>query len=152
MLISELLSGIRDDFNALGQLGGPDTAQLTERLSAAIEPSLRTHFLEALNHVIQEFNLQDSVALTLNLEGDQIRMSRVVAVDGNVAAPTPSDYSARIALRLSDGLKGDIEHLATDVGSSVNSWIVRTLERSVRSDPTDSGSNRPRQLRGKGRA
>src|SRR5580692_1396791 len=156
MLISELLEGIREDFTALGQLGGPETASIAERLSAAIEPSLRTHFLEALNAVIQEFNLQDSVALTLNLEGDQIRMSRVVAAaadaDADVAAPTPSDYSARIALRLSDGLKEDIEHLATDVGSSMNSWIVRTLERSVRSDPTDSVSNNPRQLRGKGRA
>jgi len=154
MLISELLAGIREDFNALGQLGGPETTSVAERLSAAIEPSLRTHFLEAMNNLVQEFNLQDGVALTLNLEGDQIRMSRVVAVEGKVAAPTPSDYSARIALRLSDGLKEDIEHLATDVGSSVNSWIVRTLERSVHSDPTDfvSVSNNRRQLRGKGRA
>jgi hypothetical protein len=156
MLISELLESIREDFNSLGQLGGPDTALLTERLSAAIEPSLRTHFLGAMNNVIQEFNLQDSVALTLNLEGDQIRIGRVVAPEDTVAAPTPtptpSDYSARIALRLSDGLKEDIEHLATDVGSSVNSWIVRTLERSVRTDPTESVSNNPRQLRGKGRA
>jgi hypothetical protein len=154
MLISELLDGIREDFTALGQLGGPETALIAERLGAAMEPSLRTHFLEALNNVVQEFNLQDSVALTLNLEGDQIRIGRAVAVDDNVATPTPtpSDYSARIALRLSDGLKEDIEHLATDVGSSVNSWIVRTLERSVRIDPTDSVSNNPRQLRGKGRA
>jgi hypothetical protein len=152
MLISELLVGIREDFNALGQLGGPDTALVADRLGAAIEPSLRAHFLAAMDSVIQEFNLQDSVALTLNLEGDQIRMSRVVAVEGNVAAPTPSDLSARIALRLSDGLKEDIEHLATDVGSSVNSWIVRTLERSVRSDPGDSVPKNPRQLRGKGRA
>src|ERR1700683_4507919 len=152
MLISELLDGIREDFTALGQLGGPDTELIAERLGAAMEPSLRTHFLEAMNNVIQEFNLQDSVALTLNLEGDQIRINRVVGAEGNVTAPTPSDYSARIALRLSDGLKEDIEHLATDVGSSVNSWIVRTLERSVRTDPTDSVSNNPRQLRGKGRA
>jgi len=92
------------------------------------------------------------VALNLTLEGDQVRIGRVVAVDGNVTTPTPADYSARIALRLSDGLKEDIEHLATDVGSSVNSWIVRTLERSVRSDPTDSGPHNSRQLRGKGRA
>jgi hypothetical protein len=62
MLISELLSGIRDDFTALGQLGGPDTALITERLSAAIEPSLRTHFLAAMNNVVQEFNLQDGVS------------------------------------------------------------------------------------------
>jgi hypothetical protein len=152
MLISELLAGIRDDFTALGQLGGAETASIAERLSAAIEPSLRAHFLEAMNNVVQEFNLQDSVALTLNLEGDHVRMNRVVANEGTVAPPTPGDLSARIALRLSDGLKEDIEHLATDVGSSVNSWIVRTLERSVRSDPTESGSHNPRQLRGKGRA
>jgi hypothetical protein len=152
MLISELLQGIREDFNALGQLGGTETASITERLSAAIEPSLRTHFLEAMNLVVQEFNLQDSVALTLNLEGDQIRMSRAAVATEHATAPTPSDLSARIALRLSDGLKEDIEHLATDVGSSVNSWIVRTLERSVRSDPTESVSHNPRQLRGKGRA
>jgi len=152
MLISELLAGIRTDFNALGQLGGTETASIAERLSAAIEPSLRTHFLEAMDSVVQEFNLQDSVALTLNLEGDQIRMNRVVANDGTAVPQTPSDLSARIALRLSDGLKEDIEHLATDVGSSVNSWIVRTLERSVRSDSTDSGSHNSRQLRGRGRA
>jgi hypothetical protein len=152
MLISELLSGIREDYTALGQLGGVETAAIAERLAAAMEPSLRTHFLEAMNNVVQEFNLQDSVALTLNLEGDQIRINRVVANETAVTAPTPSDYSARIALRLSDGLKEDIEHLATDVGSSVNSWIVRTLERSVRTDPTETVLNNSRQLRGKGRA
>lgn len=152
MLISELMDAIRKDFESLGQLGGPETAAIATRLSSAAEPALRAHFLDAVNNLVQEFNLQDSVALTLNLEGDQIRMTRVVAAEPDVAAPTPSDYSARIALRLSDGLKEDIENLATDVGSSVNSWIVRTLERSVRVDPTDFSPRNPRQLRGKGRA
>jgi hypothetical protein len=152
MLISELLEAIRRDFESLGQLGGAETAEIANRLSAAAEPALRAHFLDAVNNLVQEFNLQDSVALTLNLEGDQIRMTRVVAAEPDVATPTPSNYSARIALRLSDGLKGDIENLATDVGSSVNSWIVRTLERSVRVDPTDFSPRNPRQLRGKGRA
>jgi hypothetical protein len=151
-LISELLEAIRRDFESLGQLGGAETAEIANRLSAAAEPAVRAHFLDAVNNLVQEFNLQDSVALTLNLEGDQIRMTRVVAAEPDVATPTPSDYSARIALRLSDGLKGDIENLATDVGSSVNSWIVRTLERSVRVDPTDFSPRNPRQLRGKGRA
>jgi hypothetical protein len=154
MLISELIAGIRQDFKSLGELGGPETAAIADRLSAALEPSLRTHFLGAMNDLIQEFNLRDGTALTLNLEGDQVRMARAVPVDSAAASPTPTpaDYSARIALRLSDGLKDDIEHLATDVGSSVNSWIVRTLERSVRTDPTDSSTPGSRQLRGKGRA
>jgi len=154
MLISELIAGIRQDFKSLGELGGAETAAIADRLSAAMEPSLRTHFLGAVNDLIQEFNLHDGTALTLNLEGDQVRMARAVPVDSTASSPTPTpaDYSARIALRLSDGLKEDIEHLATDVGSSVNSWIVRTLERSVRTDPTDSSTPGSRQLRGKGRA
>lgn len=155
MLISELMAAVRQDFQSLGELGGAETAALAERLSAAVEPALRTHFLGAVNDLIQEFNLADSVALTLNLEGDQVRMARAVPIDSAASVPTPptpADYSARIALRLSDGLKEDIEHLATDVGSSVNSWIVRTLERSVRSDPTESTISGTRQLRGKGRA
>jgi len=68
--------------------------------------------------------------------------------------PRRRPVTTRLAspLRLSDGSKEDIENLATDVGSSVNSWIVRTLERSVRVDPTDFSPRNPRQLRGKGRA
>ena len=152
MLISDFVERVQEDFKNLAELAGPETGAIVERIGAAVEPALQKHFLEALNDLVQEFNLQDSVALTLNLEGDQIRMTRVVAAEPDVAAPTPSDYSARIALRLSDGLKEDIENLATDVGSSVNSWIVRTLERSVRVDPTDFSPRNPRQLRGKGRA
>ena len=152
MLISELVVSIRDDFRALGELGGPETSLVADRLGAALEPSIRSHFLGAMNNLVQEFNLSNSAALTLNLEGDHVRIARVPSPESALSAPVTSDYSARIALRLSDDLKENIEHLATDVGSSVNSWIVRTLERSVRSDAGDLPSRNPRQLRGKGRA
>ncbi len=154
MLISELIEQIRDDLAALGELGGPETSAIAGRLGAALGPALQKHFLNALNEVIQEFNLQDGAPLILNLEGDEVRLTRLVPAGAEeaVSAPSPGDYSARIALRLSDDLKENIEGLATDVGSSVNSWIVRTLERSVRGDspgPSFKGRN---QLRGKGRA
>jgi hypothetical protein len=153
MLISELIEQIRDDLVALGELGGPETSAIAGRLGAALGPALQKHFLDSLNEVIQEFNLQDGAPLSLHLEGDEVRLTRLVPAGAEEApAPSPGDYSARIALRLSDELKENIEGLATDVGSSVNSWIVRTLERSVRGDslgPTFKGRN---QLRGKGRA
>lgn len=152
MLISELTRAVQEDFRVLGELGGAEMSSMADLLGAAIEPSLRSNFLGALNNLVQEFNLNDGPALTLNLEGDQVRISRVPSPDTGPSPTVTSDYSARIALRLSDDLKEDIEHLATDVGSSVNSWIVRTLERSVRSDAHDAPSRGPRQLRGKGRA
>jgi hypothetical protein len=120
-------------------------------VSSALEPALQKRFLDALNDLVQEFNVQDSVPLSLNFEGDTVRLSRLVPVDAG-SGPASNDYSARIALRLSDELKESIENLAVDVGSSVNSWIVRSLERSVRSNPSSSSVFGKRQLRGKGRA
>jgi len=151
MLISDYLQGVREDLRNLAELTGPEIAPTVERLGSNLEPALQKRFLDALNDLVQEFNVQDSSPLSLNFEGDALRLTRLIAVDTE-PAPASSDYSARIALRLSDELKGSIENLAVDVGSSVNSWIVRTLERSVRSNPTSSSVLGKRQLRGKGRA
>jgi endonuclease/exonuclease/phosphatase (EEP) superfamily protein YafD len=145
MLISELTDGIRDDLRTLARIGGLETSEVAERLGAALQPALRAHYLTALNLLIQEFNLLDASPLTLNLEGDDVRLVRLVTAN---AEPN----SARIALRLSDELKENIETLATDVGASMNSWIVRTLERSVRDDGPRVPGRSSHQLRGKGRA
>ncbi|HTT59475.1 MAG TPA: hypothetical protein VMF33_05455 [Acidimicrobiales bacterium] len=152
MLISELMENIRSDFRTLGELGGPDTQAIAERLGAALEPAFQKHFLDSLNELIQEFNLGDSSPLVLNLEGDEIHLSRLVPAGADVPTSTPQDLSARIALRLSDELKENIENLATDVGSSVNTWIVRNLERSVRGDTPGPSFKSRNQLRGRGRA
>jgi len=65
MLILELLAGIREDFSALGQLGDRDgvNRRAPERRHRAVAARA---FPRSHDHVIQEFNLQDSVALTLN--------------------------------------------------------------------------------------
>jgi hypothetical protein len=151
MLISEFVESIRDDFRNLAQLAGSETASIVERIGAAVEPALQKHLLDALNELVQEFNLRDSTPLQVTFEGDAVHLSRLVP-EGTEESSPPSDYSARIALRLSEDLKDTIEHLAGDVGSSMNSWIVRSLERTVRSDPSGSSVIGKRQLRGKGRA
>jgi hypothetical protein len=151
MLISEFVEGISEDFKNLAEIAGAEAASIVERLGTVFEPALQKHFLDALNALVQEFNLLDGAPLTLNFEGDEVHLARLVAPSAETSA-SPSDYSARIALRLNDDLKESIEHLATDVGSSVNSWIVRSLERTVRSDPSGSSAFGKRQLRGKGRA
>ncbi len=48
------------------------------------------------------------------------------------AAPVGEDaFSARITLRLPDGLKAGIEAAAAREGVSANSWIVSALGRAV---------------------
>jgi|SRR5664280_3183294 len=151
MLISDFVESIRQDFKNLAVLADSQTATIVERIGAAVEPALQKHLLESLNLLVQEFNVNDGAPLRLEFEGDEVHLSRLSTVSADENA-TPSDYSARIALRLSDDLKESIEHLATDVGSSVNSWIVRSLERTVRSDPSGTFVSGRRQLRGRGRA
>ena len=151
MLISDFVESIRQDFKNLAVLADSQTATIVERIGAAVEPALQKHLLESLNLLVQEFNVNDGAPLRLEYEGDEVHLSRLSTVSADENA-TPSDYSARIALRLSDDLKESIEHLATDVGSSVNSWIVRSLERTVRSDPSGTFVSGRRQLRGRGRA
>jgi len=150
MLISNFIESIREDFRNLAEIAGPEAVSIVERLGGAMEPALQKQFLDALNTLVQEFNLLDGAPLTLNFEGDEVHLARLVTASADASAST-GDYSARIALRLNDELKESIEHLATDVGSSVNSWIVRSLERSVRTDPSGSVLGK-RQLRGTGRA
>jgi hypothetical protein len=151
MLISDFVERVQEDFKNLAELASPETSAIVQRIGSAVEPALQKHFLAALNDLVQEFNLSDGAPLNVNFEGDDIHLSRLVPVSSE-ESQAKTDYSARIALRLSDDLKDSIEHLATDVGSSVNPWIVRSLERSVRSDPSGSSITGKRQLRGKGRA
>jgi len=113
--------------------------------------SLRAHFLEAMDHVIQEFNLQDSVALTLNLEGDQIRMNRVVAVEGNVAArrrvTTPR------ASRCDSAMPERGHRTPRDGRRIVSELMDRSHARAIRAQRPDRVRiAQSRQLRGKGRA
>ncbi|MGD0054786.1 MAG: hypothetical protein ABSC34_05030 [Acidimicrobiales bacterium] len=151
MLISDFIEQIREDFKNLSELAGPETSLLVERIGTAVEPALQKHFLDALDSLVQEFNLNDGAPLSLNLEGDAVRLSRLIRASADEIVST-GEYTARIALRLSDELKESIEHMASDVGSSINSWIVRSLERSVRTDQSGSSILGRRQLRGKGRA
>jgi hypothetical protein len=55
------------------------------------------------------------------------------------AQPSPEDEaSARITLRLQEGLKASVEAAAGREGVSVNAWIVRALSREV-SAPSRGG-------------
>ncbi len=62
----------------------------------------------------------------------------------SAAVESDGDLSARITLRLTEGLKVRVEEGAAGEGISVNSYIVRTLERgtSINRSRTRRGGNR----------
>jgi hypothetical protein len=155
MLISEYVAKVRRGLSALGELGGPDTAAVAERLANALEPTVQAAFLESLNELIQEYNLRFHQAVGVTLGSDEVQITPVAGASPEgppEPPPLPGDLTARFALRLSDELKSRFEKAAAASGQSANTWIVRALDRSLRNDETGSTGSWRHEMRGRGRS
>lgn len=151
MLISHFVEGVRSDLESLGRLGGPENEEFAGRLAQAAGPALRARLIEAIDGLIAEANAEsDRRDLSLGLAGDEVSLVRGASpVDGLDA---PGEFTARVALRLPDDLKGQIEQLAQQMGASTNSWIVRALAREAAQGAVRGAKVTGRQLRGSGRS
>ena len=78
--------------------------------------------------------------IDIRVAGDDVDMTYVEDDPGPMpAAGDGDDLSARITLRVSEGLKSRVEQGAAADGVSVNTFILRTLERGTSSNRSRSG-------------
>jgi predicted HicB family RNase H-like nuclease len=104
------------------------------RLTQALGSSLHLRLLDVVSEAA--LALSDSVPgrIEVRLAG---RDPELVYVEEEEAEPEPTQtgpddsFSARITLRLPEGLKAQIEVAANLEGASVNTWIVRALQRGL---------------------
>jgi len=151
MLTSEFWGKVHQGLTSLGELGGAEAAALAERLAAALEPVAQAAFLESVDALVQEYNLRHGKALAVTISADDVQISPLA--DGSDAvAPPLGDLTARFALRLSDDLKSRFEEAASASGMSANAWILRTIDKSLRSDGTTTSTPGRHQMRGRGRS
>lgn len=150
MLISDFVESVESDLAALGEIGGPEIAATVQRVVAAIRPALRSRLLETINALVNDLDDRSATSLIITLDGDDLHLEQRVTDDVPPPPPMANDLTARIALRVPDDLKREFERSARSGGISVNSWIVRTLDRALRSE-TGSWSG-PRRMQGSGRA
>ena len=143
MLLSPLIQRLQSEVRAIAQLGDERTREVAETLSIAMESSVRNVLIEALTLMSQETS-----SGSLSLDGDTVT---IASHHEATEARATTDRNARIALRLPEDLKRQIETSAERTGLSVNSWIVNSLHESVsrkKQLPTQSGKT----VRGRGRA
>jgi hypothetical protein len=152
MLMSGFVEHVEEDLAVFGELGGPEIRAVVERLTSAVGPALQSRFLEALNALVQEYNTETAQPLFLTLDGDHVRLAPVTPMESPLQPPTANELNARIALRVSEEMKQKFERSARSGGISVNSWIVRTLDRALRSDPSTQSSHRASRMKGVGQA
>jgi HicB family len=78
--------------------------------------------------------------IDIRVAGDDVEMTYVEDDPGQrPAAASGDDLSARITLRVSEGLKSRVEQGAAADGVSVNTFILRTLEHGTTSNRSRSG-------------
>ena len=139
------IDGIRHDLQAAAAaLGDEAVADALRRLSDAVEPSLRLRVIDLLSEAALRLNGQLAEGhIEVRLAGREPELVFVDEPDAPDEPPAPGDdLSARITLRLPEGLKAGIEVAAAREGVSTNAWIVRALARAVEPRAARRSSNR----------
>src|SRR5580698_6810758 len=127
MKMSLVVDGLRSDVVAVGELGDELVGQVAERIADVLGRSVPGRILDVLSDAAAE--------LTAALPGGRVDVRVAGDVDltyvEDEPGPTGEDdeQSARISLRLGEGLKSRLEAGAAAEGVSVNTFIVRMLER-----------------------
>jgi hypothetical protein len=148
MKMSLTVEGLRSDVAAVGELGDETVAEVADRIAAILARSASSRILELLSDVAAEVSAElPDGRVEIRLVGDDVEFSYV---DERAHVPEPeAELSSRITLRLSDHLKARVEESAARDGLSVNSWILRTLERGTSTSKVRSSRGGSR-LRGYG--
>jgi hypothetical protein len=144
MEMAHFVAKLEADLAAVAAVGDEATAAAADRLIQALRSSAGLRLLEALGEVALEVSAQlPSGHVEVRLSGADPALVYVGEEAAEAPAPAAEDdgLTARISLRLPEGLKQRIEEAAGREGVSVNSWLVRALNRSL-SPPVQRSSNR----------
>jgi hypothetical protein len=133
MKMSLVVDGLRSDVVAVGELGDDTVAEVAERIADVLGRSVPGRVLDLLSDAAAELTAAlPEGRVEVRVAGDDVDLTYVADDAGPVAAPADGDdLSARVTLRLGEGLKTRLERGAAADGVSVNTFVVRALERAT---------------------
>ena len=132
MQLSPHLDALQNDLAAVAAISDTEAAELVQRISAALEASLRLRLLEAITEVAHELSPQlASGHVEVRLAGGDPSLVYVEDASSPPQSSGEEAFSARISLRLPEGLKATVEAAAGREGLSVNTWLVQAISRSI---------------------
>ena len=131
MQLSPHVEALLADLGEIAAVGDEATAEAARRLSVALRSAAGLRFLDALTEATLELSAQLPTGhVEVRLVGQDPSLV-YVAEAGAEPAPAEEGLTARITLRLPEGLKAGIEAAASREGLSVNAWIIRALALST---------------------
>jgi hypothetical protein len=131
--ITPHVEAIRADLSAVVE-GDEQAAAIAERLGRALDSSIQLRLLDALGQAALELSGQTPAGhVEVRLAGRDVQLIYVAEQEPADAAPAPEDegITARITLRMPDGLKVRIDAAADAEGLSANTWLVRAAQRAL---------------------
>lgn len=144
MDITSFVDQLRRDLMVAAQSGTDDMRAAAERLTMALDASVRLTMMDALSQAASEItNELQGTSVELRLKG---REPIFVVVGAARQAPAGSDDNAesaddfefdddeavaRITLRLPESLKARAEEMAVRRGQSLNTWLVNATRSAA---------------------
>jgi hypothetical protein len=142
MELSNIINALKADLSAVADVGDEAAADAANRLTVALQASIGLRFLDALSQAALELTAQlPDGRVEVRLSGQDPEFVYVGEEPEQAAAGSDEAQTARISLRLPEALKTNLEQAATREGVSVNTWIVRALQRGTAA-PAIRSSNR----------
>lgn len=156
MQLNQYITAVQQQLETAAEAGGPEARALSERLTAAVESTLRLALLEALSDAASEITLElapGSVEVRLRgrdpefvvtnpPSGDFEAMIEQSIQDAIAPEDVDGTTTSRTTLRLPDQLKQQVEEAAGRDGLSVNSWLVRAVAEALRGSHSPQKSPR----------
>lgn len=154
MHLDDYVQQVADQLGTAAALADERTREIAARLAESAGPALRLAILGALGAAADEItaallDTAGSPSVSVRMEGPDVRIDVTAAAPEPAAAPDDGEASARISLRLSEGLKSGIDAAAAREGVSVNTWLVRAANTALatawpgRSRPASRAEARP---------
>lgn len=147
MDLTDYVDALRGSLTTAAAAGGAQAQETARLLADAMEPAVRLALIDALSAMAAEVtaSLDDGTLVDVRLRGRDPEVVVVPAahVRADERPRDPVDEAAddaataRISLRLPDGLKARAEAAAGAAGTSLNTWLVRAVTAAVR-EPSPS--------------
>ena len=144
MQLDSHIQAIQQELAATAALGDEATSEAARRMSDALAATLHLHLLDLLGEAALEIGGQiDSGRVEVRLAG---REPELVVITDDVPDTAQVGFgeesSGRITLRLPESLKSGIEAAAAREGVSTNTWLVRSIARTLEQRPSKKSRNR----------
>jgi hypothetical protein len=159
MELAPYVETLNRELSAAAEVAGDDVRRAADRLLASLDAAVRLVLIDALGAAAEQITAElapGSVELRLRGRDPEFVVIPPAPSEPPAAPPPPpptfdaDDTTARISLRLPDGLKARIEEAAGSIGASVNSWLVNELQDAVvKIDQAASASERTHARPGK---